>query len=293
MSTERPDVPDRGLEDVVIPVGGGFWRALGGNGALAVGYALLTVHVAVLGVVALLLAGDSLPDHASEERLVRLVELSTVLLPLFAMCFLSIGELVRRGRWGGPSGHKPDGWLPQGTTTVQLRLIPVRWNVAWVLVTAGLAALGLWLAVKDTLDLLFGGRLEIMLIVNGILFAGAFGAAAGALLKKVAWFRHLRVRLAGAPPHPAVARRKDGSMGRTFWRSFSFRWRFDIWLCGLGVLSTWLAAYSALTMEQIPGSGSAAWIFGSVGAAFTCAGLWATTQFWRAGEDLASGESVA
>lgn len=293
MSSEQRDAPG-GFENVQIPVGGGFWRGLGGNGALAVGYLLLAVHLAVLTVVALLLAGGSLPDDASEERLVGILELSTVLLPLVAMCFIGVGELIRRGRWGGPSGHKPDALLPQGTTTVRLRLVPVRWNVVWVLASAVVAVAVLWLAVQDTLHYLFGGHLDIILMVNGILFSGTLGAAAGALVKKLAWFRHgQRSRFDDRTSHPALARRKDESLGRTFWRSFSYRWRFDVWLCALGALSSWLAIYSLLTREQIAGSESVAWIFGSVGVVFTATGLWATTQFWRAGEDLASGESVA
>lgn len=281
-----------GLESAQIPVGGGFWRSLGQNGALIVGYALASLHVVVVAVVALVLGGDSQPSRAAARPLVMLALGSTVLLPLLAMCFLGIGELVRRGRWGGPSGHKPDALLPQGTNTVSLRLLPVRWNAVWVVVTAPLAGAVLWLNVKDTAEYFFGGHLETVLTVNGVLLAAAFGTAVGALVKKLWWLRRPQ-RGDDVPVHPALARRKDASLGTRFWRSFSFRWRLDIWLCALGAVGLWLAAYAFATREHVPGSDSAAVVLGSIGVVLLLTGLWATTQFWRSGEDLASGESLS
>ena len=55
----------------------------------------------------------------------------------------------------------------------------------------------------------------------------------------------------------------------------------------------WVAGFAFLTREHVPGSDTAALIFGPVGGALVLVGLWATTQFWRSGEDLASGESVS
>lgn len=295
MSAPERDAPSSsGFGDAQIPLGGGLWRSLGQNGALVAGYALVAIHVVVVTVAAFILGGDVRLSSASARPVVMSVQVSTVLLPLLAMCFLIIGELIRRGRWGGPSGHKPEALLPQGTNTVDLRLIPLRWNVVWVVLTGVLAALLLWLSVKDMTEYYFGGDLETMLIVNGIMLAGAFGTAVGALVKKVSWLRRRRrAPRSELPVHPALARRRGTSLGVRFWRSFSFRWRFDIWLCALGALALWLAALAFLTKDQISGSEEAAWIFGSVGAVFVITGLWATTQFWRSGEDLANAESVA
>lgn len=283
-----------GLDRAEIPVGGRFWRTLGGNGALLVGYVLLAVHVVVVGVVTAVLGGAARPSYAAGRGLTTLALVSTVLLPLLSGCFLGIGELVRRGRWGGPSRHKPDALLPQGTNTVALRMIPVRWNLAWVGVAGALAALLLRLTVGDVVDYAFGGHLETVLAVNGILTAGIGGAALGALVKKLAWLhgRGARER-ATVHDHPALARRRSTSLGTRFWRTFSFRWRLDVWLCAFGAVSLWVAGFAFLTREHVPGSDTAALIFGPVGGALVLVGLWATTQFWRSGEDLASGESVS
>lgn len=290
---DRRDASGRGLADVEIPVGGSFWRALGQNGALVVGYGLVVLHLVVLALVAIVLSGDSM-RYSSGRRWGNVVTISTVLLPLLAMCFIWIGELIRRGQWGGPSGHKPEALLPQGTNTVSLRMVPVRWNLTWVAVTVVGAVVLLWLTVQDTVGYAFGGHLEIILIVNGIMAAGALGTAVGTLVKKLAWLRGGRSRVRNAvAAHPALARRQAPTLGTTFWRALSYRWRFDVWLCALGAVSAWLAGYSLLTIEHIPDSDSAAWIFGSVAVVLMASGLWATTQFWRAGEDLASGESVA
>ena len=279
------------LDRVEIPVGGGFWRRLGRHGALVVGYALIGVHLAVFAVTAHHLAGPSLERHRQGEQLLVLLQISTVLLPLLAMCFLIVGELVRRGEWGGPSGHKPEALLPQGSTTVRLALLTVRWNVVWVLVSGAVAGVLLWLAVADQQRSLFFGDLEIMLMVNGIIAAGAFGATLGTLVKKLAWLctRDRAARRDAAPLHPALARRQGEPLATRFWRSFSYRWRFDVWLCGIGAVALWLAACFAGGSVQDP----AIPVFAVVGAVLLAGGVWATTQFWRSGEDLASAESVA
>lgn len=113
---------------------------------------------------------------------------------------------------------------------------------------------------------------------------------------------------AGAPPgeHTVVAARRraqeqagaTGDARRTaFWRSVGFRWRFDVWLCALGAVGLWLVGFFLGGRVEFPDDAAslelAAWISGVAGITMLAAGLWATTQFWRAGEDLAAGESLA
>jgi len=279
-----------GFDEVPIPVGGGFWRALGRNGALVVGYGLLALHVGVMVVVASVLAGDRL-THAAESRLASLTLWSTVLLPLLALCFISIGELLRRARWGGPSGHRAGAALPQGSVTVALRLLPVRWNVVWIVLAAAPAWLTLEYAVRDIGEpYVFRTHLETTLVVNGIFAAGALGAAVGALVKKVAWLR----RRGGLVPDRGVGEASDAdTRGRRFWRSFGFRWRFDIWLCGFGVIGLWIGGLALRLAPELAGAQAAGGGFAAVGAVLMGVGLWATTQFWRTGEHLASAESAA
>lgn len=288
--SDGADHTPSGFEDVPIPVGGGFWRALGRNGALVAGYGLLAVHVGVVVGVAVALARDGLP-YATERRLASLTIWSTVLLPLLALCFISIGELLRRARWGGPSGHRAGTALPQGSVTVALRLLPVRWNVVWIVLAAAPAWLTLEYAVRDIGEpYVFRTHLETTLVVNGIFAAGALGAAVGALVKKVAWLR----RRGGLVPDRGVGEAPDADLpGRRFWRSFGFRWRFDIWLCGFGVIALWIGGLALRLAPELAGAQAAGGGFAAVGAVLMGVGLWATTQFWRTGEHLASAESAA
>lgn len=274
------DAPS-GFDEVPIPVGGGFWRALGRNGALVVGYGLLALHVGVMVVVASVLAGDRL-THAAESRLASLTLWSTVLLPLLALCFISIGELIRRARWGGASSH--------GSVTVTMRLLPVRWNLVWIVLAGVPAWLTLDLSVRDATHYDFGGHLEGILAVNGVLVAGVLGAAVGALVKKVAWLRRGQSRR----PEGGVGEAPDAdTRGRRFWRSFGFRWRFDIWLCAFGGVALWTGGWAFRLADELSGAREAGWGFAAVGVVLLAVGLWATTQFWRSGEHLASAESAA
>ncbi len=281
----------RGIEDATIPVGGGFWRALGGNGALVVGYALIAVHVAVLVTDALVSPGL---DYADRRRVGMLVLFSTALLPILAMCFVWIGELIRRGQWGGPSGHKPGAVLPQGSNTVRVQLLPLGWTLVWFVVALAASGVVLWAIGAATSRERFA-----IWSVNGIIAAAAAGAILGSGFKKWAWWRGGHVKAAGGPvAHPALARRKGGeARGRTFWRWFGYRWRLDLWLCVLGAVGLWfggvtLAQRSAFENDAASMTALATWLV-VVGGSLLVIGLWATTQFWRAGEDLAAGESVA
>ncbi len=277
-----PKVTPSGFDDVEIPVGGAFWRAIGTNGTLLIGYGLLAVHLVVVGVVLVVLGGQSVP-YATGRRLAQLATISTAVLPLVAMTFIWLGEYQRRGAWGGRSGHRPTTLLPQGSVTIRLRLVSVRWNVVWLVVSGAAAAGVLRLAVLETLEYVFGGHLETFLVVTGMILAAAFGTALGALVKKAGWLGR-----AGRPVGEAVSERSV-----RFWRSFSFRWRVDIWSCAVGAVLLWIAAWAYLLRDRVPDADDGAVVFASAGVPLLAVGLWATTQFWRSGEDLAGGESVA
>lgn len=286
----RADAPDGRFDEVQIPVGGRFWRALGGNGALVVGYALAAGYLGVLA------AGSTSSLGGEGDAVPSGLFVATAVLPLLAAVFLWIGELVRRGRWGGPSGHKPDALLPQGSTTVRVRLLPLGWHVVWLFAAGGVAGL---LLVGVTRETLAGSGTEgraMWWTVHGVLLAAITGAVAGSFVKKLAWSRR-RPRPA-ASAHPALERRKTtATAGRTFWRWFGYRWRFDLWCCALGATAAWatgwvLAQRPAFPDEAASITTAAAWL-GIVAAVLLGGGLVATTQFWRAGEDLAGAESVA
>ncbi len=286
--TEPERVEPSGFDDVEIPVGGAFWRAIGTHGTLLIGYGLLAVHLVVVGVVLVVLGGQSVP-YATGRRLAQLATISTAVLPLVAMTFIWLGEYQRRGAWGGRSGHRPTTLLPQGSVTIRLRLVSVRWNVVWLVVSGAAAAGVLRLAVLESLEYVFAGHLEAFLVVTGMILAAAFGTALGALVKKVRWLgRAGRAGGTGGAVEGVVSERSV-----RFWRWFSFRWRVDIWSCAVGAMLLWIAAWAYLLRDRVPDADDGALVFASAGLPVLAVGLWATTQFWRSGEDLAGGESVA
>lgn len=279
-----------GFENATAPVGGSFWRALGQNGSLVIGYALVVVHVAIIVTDAIV---SPALGYEAASRWGTAALWSTILTPLLAMCFIWIGELIRRGDWGGPSGHKPEALLPQGSNTVTTRMVPLSWHAVWAIAALAVAVTLLVLVDADRVDERFG-----VWTVNGIIAAGAAGAILGSALKKWTWWRRgPRATPAPEAVHPALARRQVAPRSTVFWRWVGFRWRFDLWCCALGLVAVWLGALMLVTRDSFSGSADSATLAGSIvvpaGAALFGAGLWATTQFWRAGEDLAGGESVA
>lgn len=286
----RAEQTSGGFDDVQIPIGGGFWRALGGNGSLILGYVLAGAYLGLLVV------GTSVGPSASGARLPSVLLVATSVLPLLAASFLWVGELIRRGRWGGPSGHKPDAFLPQGSTTVRVRLVPVAWHVVWVLLTGAAAAVLLTGVSREVLAGSGSSARAVLWSVHGPLLAAVAGAVLGSLVKKLAWAR--RRSRAVAPAHPALARRTGtAGSGRRFWRWFGYRWRLDLWFCGLGAATLWAAGWVLAQRAEFPDEAgsiavAATWL-GIAGAVLFTGGIVATTQFWRAGEDIASAESVA
>lgn len=286
--TEEQSQPRRGLENATIPVGGGLWRALGKNGALVVGYTIAAVHIGIITLDLVLM-----PHGSGESAWETATMNSTLLGPILGFTFICLGEIIRRGDWGGPSGHKPRAMLPQGSNTMTLRVVPYRWLGLWLVVSL-VAAVALLVALADNP---YSYR-DTVWIVNGIIAAGAVGAVTASLVKRWVWFHGGRERaraLREVKVHPALANRRGPSLSTRFWRSFGFRWRFDIWSSAFGLIFVWIAAWVLVTAS--PAADSAELVPGYIalaaGVLVFAGGLWAATQFWRAGEDLTAAESVA
>ena len=298
------------LDDAAIPVGGGLWRRLGANGALIAGYAILGAHVAIHAVAFAVALDDSVySGDEGAERLALAMGWSTILAPLIGGCVLFIGELQRRGTVRRNPRSPMDATLPQASNTSLWRMVTPRWNALW-LVVCGVSSVVLLVGANDPElghDTAFGSWNWAMWSVNGIMLAGLAGQSAGTWLKKVVWVRHQET--AAAPgraeraEHPALARRRAQQRRRSaerrpaFWRWFSFRWRFDVWLCTFGAIGLWCTGWFLGARLEFPDDSAslevAAWISGVAGVVTLTLGLWSVTQFWRAGEDLAGGESVA
>lgn len=116
-----------------------------------------------------------------------------------------------------------------------------------------------------------------LLALHGGLAAGIAAVVAVSLVKKLAY--RARVR-AGSET--------EESGGAAFWRSFTYRWRFDLWLAMAGgiLLGT---CWTALYFED---SGFFFGVFGG-GVVFLGLAVVTTVNFWRAGEQLAAGESLS
>ena len=279
-----------GLEGATIPVGGSFWRGVRENGLLVAGYVLIGLHLVLLVVDALVAPGLA---YRERQGWGTAVLLSTVLAPIFSMCLLFIGELLRRGTWGGPSGHKPAAMLPQGSNTVALRMVPLAWHAVWLLAALAASVVLLVMIAADP----WSERFTVW-TVNGIIAVGTAGAILGSTVKKYAWFHGGSTRFQpDAVAHPALAKRAETARSQNFWRWVGFRWRLDLWCCAFGLIALWFAVQMLLTRDAFEGSAQStttvAFVLLPGGVVLTLVALWATTQFWRSGEDLAGGESVA
>ncbi|MBK1789220.1 hypothetical protein [Prauserella cavernicola] len=211
---------------------------------------------------------------------------------MLLMCAMVILEQIRRGPIT-TTANRPGKPAPTGTFQSQVRLLPTPLHLAWFVGLAALsvALLGLPLTVEWDFDIFFVWYLwaAIMVPVNG--------AVLGSLIKKICYARWYRRQLAASP---------DGQVVRTkqeFWRWFSYRWRFDLWLCGAASLLIVLGAGLAAALAYIPADdfGDADDILAargitivllSIGVPAMTFGLWACTQYWRSGEEIGSAESV-
>jgi len=164
-------------------------------------------------------------------------------------------------------------------------MLSTGWHVLWVLVglvvsgvLAGLPALsyltGAWPAASADPE----GFTRYWLIYGALAF-GVTVAAFASLVKKRTWIRMVA-------RHPE---RADGGSGRAFWRWIDYRFRLDLWAAGIGGMLIALSVTAAPAPENRPIAVAVV----ALGAVLVAAGIVASTQFWRAGEDLGSGESLA
>lgn len=252
------------------------WWALLGTLVLLVAWALLP------GAVVLAADTSGLPGWFMVSSVLALVPGAMVV-----GCFLWIAELVRRGeirRNPAPRGRV----LPAATNVSSVHMLSLPVHTAWF---AGMTAGGTGLLLPAPW---YGGDGAFATWwVLGFGLTLSAGAALGSLVKKAAWSRHLGRR----------AGRRSPAAPSAFWRWVSFRWRLDLWACaaGFAALAVGMMLLVAMTTTS-EDFGSAedvaeattvvAWLLGG-GVVVLAAGLWAGTQFWRSGEDLAGGESFA
>lgn len=207
---------------------------------------------------------------------------------MLLMCAMWIAELMRRGQIG-KAGPKS-----QGSFGVTFRLVATPIHVAWF---AGLLVLGVALI---GLPMTVGGDSEIFMtwFTWGAIFIPVDGAVLGSLVKKTSYLRWY-AREAAKSPHGRPARKVQ-----PFWRSFSYRWRFDLWLCGFGTILVVAGLFllGALNLlppgefgdeEDIAEATVVVWVLLALGVPVLGFGLWSCTQFWRSGQPINTGESAS
>lgn len=211
---------------------------------------------------------------------------------MLLMCAMWIVEYTRRGSIG-VSKQQRGKKAPAGSFQSEIRLLSTPLHLAWFIGLAVLtiALLGLPWTMDWDVDIFF------VWLLWGALITPVNGAVLGSLVKKTSYARWYR-RQAANNPNGRVLRK-----AQPFWRSFSYRWRFDLWICGAamlmivtGALIWWNLAYLPADdfgdAEDIQEATSVTIVLLSIGLAAMAFGLWACTQFWRSGEDIRTGESA-
>lgn len=270
---------------------------------------VLSIIGAVLSAVALVLligggllmtaiAGgrdDSSLDGLRASAAVAMGAAPGVIL-LLAMCGLVAGEQLRRGamtRNPAPS----DARRSSASMVSRFRVLSIGWHIFWIVVglVISFVLVGLpmisWFTGGWPADI--GGENDFShyWVIYGSISFGVTVAAITSLIKKLAYQR----AVAAGRTRPGV-----DAPGRRFWRFFDYRWRFDLWLAGLGGVDLVLAM-TPLSSAVAPGSavtevaGAMPWViaFLLLGAVLIVAGIASAMNFWRAGEELGSGESAA
>lgn len=285
----RDEVPTI-ADDVDIPVGGGLWRPLLGAGVFWWVSVLLTVVV----VGGWFLVSDQTIRAHREYRPVsrtmqQITETGGAYLWVFGLVLMSMvwmAELGRRGRMHASRRSRSKG-LPKGSNTVEVRPLGSGAHALWVV---GLALLTFYLLSVAFDPHWFGSDDGSTLwILAGVVTSFATGVLLGSWVKKAVWAARVR-RGTQTPQRPSA-----------FWRWLTYRWRFELWGTGAGMMCVAIGLACARLGTADPEYRSSddefyalmGWSMVGVGVALLAIGLVCATQFWRAGEDLASAESVS
>ncbi len=203
------------------------------------------------------------------------------------LCAMWSLEYTRRGSIGVSTRElAPD--QPGGTFESRIRMLSTPLHVAWAVALAALTVALFGLPV--TMD--WDSEIFFTWLLWGTILAAVDGVVLGSLVRKTFYARWLRKH--GGRPNPKP---------QAFWRWYFYRWRWDLWLCGTATLALAWTAFVWLHLELLPPEefGDAediaeATIFTNVlfvgGSVLLVTALWSCTQFWRAGEDIATGESA-
>lgn len=225
--------------------------------------------------------GSFLLTKRQTEIVSLLIAAPGVLLLLAAIAFFFYVLLNR----ATVLGIEQRQWWKGGSVTAQMKPLETRYHLAWIaaavlawllliVLPVLLASGGAWPA---TLDDTQAGFTFMTLGFYGALSATLAVILTVSLIKKTTYRAVILKRGEGA---------MSGGGGKSFWRWFTFRWRFDLWLAGVGgalIGTCWMALMFGDTVFFLTAL--------CIGLFFTAAGLLTAVQYWRAGEPLGRGES--
>jgi hypothetical protein len=219
----------------------------------------------------------------------------TAILLLLALCALVLGEQMRRGALTR-NPTPPDTLLPQASVVSQFGVLSFRWHLFWAVIALVIAAVLVGIPVLSWFTGTWPATLESSFDFTGFwVIYGSLSFSVGittlvSLYKKQSYSADVRSGRAT----------RAGGPGRGFWRWVDYRWRFDLWLAGLGGMLVALSVtpfFGKVGPNSYSEGVSAAvgefTLFLVPGVALIALGMVFARQFWRAGESLGSGESVA
>lgn len=256
------------------------------NLASAIGYAILFAHMGLLVVAAAGWPSSSLQSqHAWANAQLKSMPFTL----FFAGTFLWMGELIRRQKTPQTSykNRYYEAWLPR---TTHLRMLALRWHVLWSVLAAIAAGVMLWLIWLDP-----NAPGWASVAFNAVLLAAIAGAFIASGFKKRTWLRTGKAQQRELKDTFYLTPERNRHLKRAkFWSWFSARFCVDNWCVGVGFALWWLAAWLGLatgTSEELAGGALIAVVtLAVVGTGLAIFGLWATTQFYRSGMDLETGE---
>lgn len=272
-------------------------RRFGTISSLIGGGLLAIIFLVLIGGGLLLFRADDVARAGRRwdavERMRETIEMAMLLVPalvvLFSLSGLILGEQMRRGKLVllplTPQGERATGTV--GSTFTPLG---TGWHVLWsalgTVICGAMVALpaASWVTGGWPYSDPDGSGAGQAWVIYGALGFGIAIASWVSLLKKTVWIRAHRRHPDGPStgPHQRV------------WRWITYRWRFDLWVAGLGAtvvaFSVTLLPAASAGDERAAGA-MTLMLIGGVVLVLVGGGL--ATQFWRSGEWIGTGESLS
>ena len=199
---------------------------------------------------------------------------------LLALCFIWTGQALR-----GRVQTRDRRGLEGGTVLSTNAILSPRAHLTWVAVAVlfwfALVALPILLALGGGWPATVSALPQTYVWINLGMYGALASAIAGVLVVSFLKKRHYLAMVAAED-----SRLLEAPHG--VWRWLTFRWRFDLWIGGVGgalVGVCWLAVLASDVVLLL--------VMLAIGAALLAVSIWMARQYWRAGVPLGVAESFA